>query len=103
MQSSYEVATLVFPSLDTSDAKTAAVKNGVSIPESQVCGLVSRIEMCGYILKEDFLRCLVRNHQGRIPPTSGNEAGCIVKGKGRVNDQPLMKEFQAAFVRSPRQ
>jgi hypothetical protein len=52
IQSSYEVATLDFPSLYTSDANTAAVKNGVSVPESQVCGLVSRIEMCGYILKK---------------------------------------------------
>jgi hypothetical protein len=52
IQSSYEDATLDFPSLDTSDAYTAAVKNGVSVPESQVCGLVSRIEMCGYIVKK---------------------------------------------------
>lgn len=40
-QSSYEVATLYFPSLETSYANTAALKNGVSVPESQVCGLVS--------------------------------------------------------------
>jgi len=52
IQSSYEVATLDFPSLDTSDANTAALKNGVSVPESHVCGLVSRIEMCGYISKK---------------------------------------------------
>ena len=46
IQSSYEVATLDFQSLYTSDAKTAAVENGVSVPESQVCALVSRIEIC---------------------------------------------------------
>ena len=57
--------------------------------------------------KEDFEQCLVRNQKGSIPPASGNEADCIVKGKVGVNDQPndqpLMKEFRAAFVRSPRQ
>jgi hypothetical protein len=35
IQSSYKVATLDFPSLYTSDANTAAVKNGVSVPKAK--------------------------------------------------------------------
>jgi len=44
--------------------------------------------------KEDFARCLIRNHQRRIPPTSGNEAGCIVKRKGRITTSHWWRNFE---------